>query len=193
MQKKLLCGALALMALVGVPAVSHADIARGCKAGIMIGIPGDSFAHHVDTFEGRGGCKNNAQANKCRENAKNSIFRCGQDYWEQRGAAVLPASCRPGRGSLGVNGLGPFKPNKRNGSQYDLRFALEYTACCKAKPNADQLTFDVFVRSSGDKGCGKNKNELYYGDKSSRVYEVKVLHRGFKANCKKLRQMGWCD
>lgn len=187
-----LVAAVLVMGLA-ISATAHADIARGCRAQLMISVPGQQFAHLIDAFEGRGDCRSKAKANTCRERAKNSIFACAKDYWVQRGSAVLPMRCKPGRGRLGVNGLGPFKANKRNGSRYDLRYALEYEACCKLQKRADHLTFDVMVVSLGDKGCGKNKNPYYYGDKSSRVSEAYVMHRGFKADCKRLRAMGWCS
>lgn len=192
MNRSSLLAATLLLGLA-IPATSHANIVRGCRAQLMISVPGQQFAHTIDAFEGRGDCRSKAKANSCRERAKNAIFGCAKDYWVQRGAAVLPIKCKPGRGNLGVNGLGPFKANKRNGSRYDLRFAIEYEACCKVMPRADQLTLDVMVVSLGDKGCGKNKNPYYYGDKSSRVSEAYVMHRGFKANCKRLRAQGWCS
>lgn len=183
----------ALLISLAIPAASHATIVRGCRGQLMISVSGQGFAHSVDAFDARGDCRSKAKANSCRERAKNAIFGCAKDYWAQRSSAVLPIRCKPGRGHLGVSGLGPFKANKRNGSRYDLKYAIEYEACCKRWPRAGMLTFNVMMVSTGDKGCGKNKNPYYYGDKSARVSEAYIMSRSYKADCKRLRAKGWCS
>lgn len=191
-------GAAALLIGLAIPITSHATITRGCKANFQVVVTAHSGRYDhgrgvgiIDDFEGVGQCGNKAKANSCRERARNAIFGCAKDYWAQRGGSVLPIKCKPGRGSLGVRGLGPFQPNKRNRSRYDLRFAIEYTACCKLQPRADALTVDVKAISHGDKGCGKDKNMGSVG--SGKYMQTYMMGRGFKANCKRLRANGWCS
>ncbi|GJM16662.1 MAG: hypothetical protein DHS20C13_19890 [Thermodesulfobacteriota bacterium] len=91
---------------------AKAEVTRGCKGYFSIDVLTSSknlttsnFSKVIDEFEGRGACKNKYHGNTCRERAKDNIFRCANDIWDNRWYLIgdpddgrtdmiLPAICR---------------------------------------------------------------------------------------------------
>ena len=176
----------------------EAEITRGCEGSFILTInykSGDSASKALDMFEGRGSCKSKAYANTCRHNAMSSIFLCGKDLWFQRWNLIgnpkddhpdvpLPATCRGD--TTGARKVGPFKTNPY-GKGTDIKYAMEYSTCCEMQPGAGDLELTLKVWSSGDKGCGKDHNNL-----SGKYFESRTLIDNYKVNCKKLVKQGMC-
>ena len=176
---------------------SHAEVTRGCKGAFSIEIINASDGQktkNLDTFEGRGACKNKHHGNTCRKRAMDNIFRCGNELWDNRWYLIgdpndnttdmiLPAICRGD--TTGARKVG-FKTNP-HGRGTDIKYSMEYNACCKMQPGADRLQLKLSVTSSGDKGCGKNQNEY------TKVYwERRTLESNYIADCKEVIKKGYC-
>lgn len=194
--KPIILAAIFVVAWCAVSVVnSHADITRGCRGTLSIhtyGVEGkktNSYTKIIDTFDGRGACKNATQANTCRKRAKDNIFRCADELWENRWNLIgdpninpnvqLPYICA-GR-STGVLHLGPFKTNPF-GQHFDIKHEIEYEACCQLQPKADSMKIKLTVHSQGDKGCGAHKDL-----KHQPWGETRTLINDYYADCKKLR------
>lgn len=176
---------------------ANADITRGCEGKFLmtiVGKKGENAKNNLDTFEGRGACKNKTQANTCRKRAMDNIFRCANDIWDNRWYLigdpkdnntdmVLPAICRGD--TTGARKVA-FKTNP-HGRGTDIKYAMEYYACCKMQPGAGSLVLQLDVYSTGDKGCGKNHNKL--GDF---YWEGRTLIDDYKVNCSSVIKKGYC-
>lgn len=175
-----------------------ADIYRGCTGIFSLyiaeGYKSDYRNKQIDIFEGRGACKNKLEANTCRIRAKDNIFRCATDLWNRRWNLIgnpkdehadlgLPDSCL-GR-ATGAKDLGPFRENPF-GQYFDIKYHMEYTACCEMQPNTEDLRLSLTVHSGGDKGCGKDRSP--YGG----YREHRVLEDNYKVNCKNAIAHGMC-
>lgn len=187
-----------VMTLLSVPA--ETDIYRGCAGILDIGVlggvgvdPSGRRSKVLDEFEGRGQCNNTAQANTCRERAKDNVFRCANDLWAARWSLIgdpddtnpdggLPLSCQ-GR-ATGAKGLGPFRKNPF-GQYFDIKHAIEHAACCELQPAARVVNLLVVVNSVGDKGCGNNRAFGVYR-------EQRTLEDNYVAECRRLRAQGLC-
>jgi hypothetical protein len=193
--------ALAASALIALPTVpAAADIYRGCAGFFDLRVVGGSgvdnsrpATKNLDQFEGRGQCKNTAQANTCRVRAKDNVFRCANDLWAVRWNLLgdpndgkwdggLPLSCQ-GR-ATGAKGVGPFKQNPF-GQHFDIKYEIEYAACCEMQPTANLLNLSISVSTVGDKGCGNDKAFGAYR-------EQRTLESNYVADCKSLRKQGMC-
>ncbi len=188
-------------ALIAMTMPARADIYRGCTGFINIAITGGEGVEAsrgttkmLDEFEGRGQCDNTTQANTCRKRAMDNVFRCANDLWAARWNLIgdpndgrpdggLPVSCQ-GR-ATGAKNVGPFHENPF-GQFFDIKHAIEHTACCQLQPAAKTLNIGVFVNSVGDKGCGKNATG--YGGYS----EQRILEGNYVADCESLRASGMC-
>ena len=193
--------AFIVAAFIATAPPARADIYRGCAGFIDIAITGGkgldasrATTKMLDEFEGRGQCDNKAQANTCRKRAMDNVFRCANDLWAARWNLIgdpkdghpdrgLPESCL-GR-ATGAKNVGPFRENPF-GQFFDIKHAIEHTACCQLQPTASSLNIGVFVSSVGDKGCGKNATG--YGGYS----EQRVLEGNYVADCESLRASGMC-
>ena len=187
--------------LVAVASITaEADIYRGCTGILSLGVVSGtgkvgSHTHlQLDAFEGRGACKNRLQANTCRTRAKDNIFRCANDVWNQRWNLVgdpndgrpdegLPDSCL-GR-ATGAKGLGPFKENP-HGQFFDIKHAIEHAGCCRMQPEARSLHLMLTVNSGGDKGCGNDRSP--YGG----YREQRILEDNYMVDCERARARGMC-
>lgn len=176
---------------------SHAEVTRGCKGSFNIEVlnaSGSDRFQQLDEFEGRGACKNKHHGNTCRKRAMDNIFRCGNDIWNNRWNLIgdpndgrtdmiLPAICRGDK--TGARKVG-FRTNPF-GRGTDIKYSMEYHACCNLQPGADELKLKLTVTSSGDKGCGKNRNEF------SKVYwEKRTLESNYIVDCNKIIEKGYC-
>lgn len=204
-RNKLGIAAAVLLLVSFFPPTAYGDITRGCKGEFIItlvegvnsrggpvtGLGGTT----IEEFEGRGACASRIKANDCRRRAQDNIFRCASDIWNDRwnliGAPddnrpdhVLPAICR---GEVtGARKVG-FKINQY-GKATDIKYAMEYAACCQRWPKARSLSVALHVHSSGDKGCGgKPLGPLDDADASFRT-----LQESYGIDCRRLRQKGMC-
>ncbi|MEM7009582.1 MAG: hypothetical protein AAF462_10650 [Thermodesulfobacteriota bacterium] len=57
----------------------------------------------------------------------------------------------------------------------------------KLQPGAGELTLKLTVSSSGDKGCGKNRNPY-----NKLYWETRTLEDNYIVDCKKVIQKGYC-
>ena len=194
-----IAAAFVLIAAASTPA--RADIYRGCGGFFVIGITGGNGVDSsrgttatLDNFEGRGQCKNKTQANTCRKRAMDNIFRCANDLWAIRWNLIgdpndgnpdmgLPLSCQ-GR-ATGAKDVGPFHKNPF-GKLFDIKHAIEYSACCQLQPTASSLNIGLYVNSVGDKGCGKDFSGY------SQYREQRMLEGNYVADCASLRASGMC-
>ena len=185
-----------LFPLLSAPA--DADIYRGCTGVLDMTVIGGAGVDGVttkrlDVFEGRGQCNNTAQANTCRVRAKDNVFRCANDSWAARWTLIgdpndshpdggIPLSCQ-GR-ATGGKGLGPFRENPF-GQFFDIKHAIEHTACCELQPTASALNLSIGVSSVGDKGCGNNEAFGAYRER-------RTLESNYVVDCQRLRTEGMC-
>lgn len=196
--KPIILAVIVVIAWSAISAVnSHAEVTRGCKGTFRIeimNVSGGDKSQLLDAFEGRGACKNKYHGNTCRKRAMDNIFRCANDIWDNRWYligdpndnttdSILPAICRGDK--TGARKVG-FKTNP-HGRGTDIKYSMEYHACCKMQPGADRLQLKLTVMSSGDKGCGKNQNEF------SKIYwETRTLEDNYIADCKEVIKKGYC-
>ncbi|MDX1402129.1 MAG: hypothetical protein R3245_09425, partial [Kiloniellales bacterium] len=68
-----------------------ADISRGCSGEVRVTTGG--LGEALATIEGRGSCKNKAQANDCRAHARKEIDRCIAGLWRDRQKNALAPEC----------------------------------------------------------------------------------------------------
>jgi len=194
---------LAAAFFVGLtPGTAQADITRGCQGIFWVNVVGGDNINQAntyrqfDTFEGRGACKNKAQANTCRARAKDNVFRCATDLWNARWSLIgnpndehpdggLPEICQ-GR-TTGAKNVGPFKKNSF-GQYFDIKHAIEYEGCCVLQPKSNSLQLSVSVTSTGDNGCGSKKRTKY----GTSYQDNRTLESNYKVNCKQLRKNGIC-
>jgi hypothetical protein len=129
-----------------------------------------------------------------RVRAKDNVFRCANDLWAVRWNLIgdpndgnwdggLPLSCQ-GR-ATGAKDVGPFKRNQF-GQYFDIKYAIEYTACCEMQPNAKSLQLSFGVSSGGDKGCGNDRSP--YGG----YREHRTLESNYVVDCERARAQGMC-
>ena len=188
-----------LIATASTPA--QAEVTRGCEGTFVMDIVNgtgiDTSKERkkaLDKFEGRGACKNSNYGNTCRKRAMDKIFRCANDIWDNRWNLIgdpndnnpdmiLPAICRGD--TTGARQVG-FRTNP-HGKGTDIKYSMEFHACCTMQPTSDSLQLKLTVFSSGDKGCGKNYNNL-----SKRYWESRTLIDNYMVNCQSLIQQGMC-
>ncbi|MEM7009583.1 MAG: hypothetical protein AAF462_10655 [Thermodesulfobacteriota bacterium] len=118
---------------------ASAEITRGCAGKFNIEVlnpSGGDIYKNLDSFEGRGACKNKHHGNTCRKRAMDNIFRCANDLWDNRWYLIgdpkdgnhdmiLPAICRGDK--TGARNVG-FKTNP-HGRGTDIKYSMEYHAC----------------------------------------------------------------
>ena len=178
--------AAAALALSAVPAA--ADITRGCGASVDVAVisPGPLSVENLGEIEGRGSCKNKANANDCRERARAALLKCRNDMWANRHANSIPSSCNSlvsGSGRSGAKltyaGIAPIsEPNR-------LMARAALSACCRLRPNKDKLSIQIAGRINGDKKCAAHKigNDRYQEEYGFPRYEM---------SCKAWREKGIC-
>ena len=180
----------------------RAEITRGCEGRFILQVAkynGEAMVGNqgnrkiLEVLEGRGACKNKTKANDCRRRAKDNIFRCANEIWDNRKYLIgdpddnkadlaLPAICR---GDVTGARKVSFKTNP-HGKATDIQYAIKHKACCQMKPNAKSLVMNLSVDSLGDKGCGSPP------DFDGVYFDTLVLDDNYKVNCTRLRDMGMC-
>jgi hypothetical protein len=161
---------------------------RGCRGAITVQDGGTYDT--VWEFEGRGSCKNRANANDCRRAAKGAIEDCAREAWRTRWDRKLPHACRPISGSsrAHVKGIADTSFGRGPGAEgdQDFKWAVERAACCRMHPNRDRVTVTVGAASFGDKGC--------QSEKAVEVGKIDVVLEGnYAAECRAARARGVCN
>jgi hypothetical protein len=178
---------LAAGLLLGSAPPLLADITRGCSAGFQILIADGSTFADLGSIEGRGSCRNKAQANECRQRARGEIDRCIAGLWRDRQKNAIAPECNSlvsgsSRSGAKLTWSGIYliaEPNR-------LTARMAYAACCRMRPSAAQLQVQVVGAIEGDKSCGDLKvgQDRYRSGFSLSNYDM---------SCTAWREQGLCD
>ncbi len=138
--RTVLFAAVASLAAVAMTTSAHA-VKRGCKAQIYL--KKGTLVLPIDNFDARGWAVRNP--NKARSMAARLARKCAEAARDTRFQRKKPHQCEPSN----VNGY----------DIKDIKASIEKTACSY---NRDRGTFEVRVKTWGDKGCGGDVKFMNY-------------------------------
>jgi len=179
------CIVLTICVFLASAPAALADITRGCSGEVRVAAGGIGEA--MASIEGRGSCKNKAQANDCRTHARKEIDRCIAGLWRDRQKNALAPECRSlASGTSRAGAKLTWRHVSSMAEPGRLTARMAYSICCRLRPDASKLEVRVITYITGDKMCG----DVHLGGDR---YRSVVKLPDYDMDCNAWRLQGLCS